>query len=160
MRIYADLIIMLMVFYPFSRNHNSRSAKDQYPWTFGQNIENIIKKDIMVRYSLIRYFYSQLFLVSLNEKGAFFKPVMFEYPLDKNSYDDIESKIMLGEALLLCAFFENHEKNKTFIFPNSNFNMYPSGYTVLNYTNDSNYSNKLRKSLSERGIYNTNARYI
>ena len=135
-------------FYPFSRNHNSRSAKDQYPWTFGQNIENIIKKDIMVRYSLIRYFYSQLFLVSLNEKGAFFKPVMFEYPLDKNSYDDIESKIMLGEALLLCAFFENHEKNKTFIFPNSNFNMYPSGYTVLNYTNDSNYSNKLRKSLS------------
>ena len=135
-------------FYPFSRNHNSRSAKDQYPWTFGQNIENIIKKDIMVRYSLIRYFYSQLFLVSLNEKGAFFKPVMFEYPLDKNSYDDIESKIMLGEALLLCAFFENHEKNKTFIFPNSNFNMYPSGYTVLNYTNDLNYSNKLRKSLS------------
>ena len=135
-------------FYPFSRNHNSRSAKDQYPWTFGQNIENIIKKDIMVRYSLIRYFYSQLFLVSLNEKGAFFKPVMFEYPLDKNSYDDIESKIMLGEALLLCAFFENHEKNKIFIFPNSNFNMYPSGYTVLNYTNDSNYSNKLRKSLS------------
>ena len=135
-------------FYPFSRNHNSRSAKDQYPWTFGQNIENIIKKDIMVRYSLIRYFYSQLFLVSLNEKGAFFKPVMFEYPLDKNSYDDIESKIMLGEALLLCAFFENHEKNKTFIFPNSNFNMYPSGYTVLNYTNESNYSNKLRKSLS------------
>ena len=135
-------------FYPFSRNHNSRSAKDQYPWTFGQNIENIIKKDIMVRYSLIRYFYSQLFLVSLNEKGAFFKPVMFEYPLDKNSYDDIESKIMLGEALLLCAFFENHEKNKTFIFPNSNFNMYPSGYTILNYTNDSNYSNKLRKSLS------------
>ena len=135
-------------FYPFSRNHNSRSAKDQYPWTFGQNIENIIKKDIMVRYSLIRYFYSQLFLVSLNEKGAFFKPVMFEYPLDKNSYDDIESKIMLGEALLLCAFFENHEKNKTFIFPNSNFNMYPSGYTVVNYTNDSNYSNKLRKSLS------------
>ena len=135
-------------FYPFSRNHNSRSAKDQYPWTFGQNIENIIKKDIMVRYSLIRYFYSQLFLVSLNEKGAFFKPVMFEYPLDKNSYDDIVSKIMLGEALLLCAFFENHEKNKTFIFPNSNFNMYPSGYTVLNYTNDSNYSNKLRKSLS------------
>ena len=135
-------------FYPFSRNHNSRSAKDQYPWTFGQNIENIIKKDIMVRYSLIRYFYSQLFLVSLNEKGAFFKPVMFEYPLDKNSYDDIESKIMLGEALLLCAFFENHEKNKTFIFPNSNFNMYPSGYTVVNYTNESNYSNKLRKSLS------------
>ena len=135
-------------FYPFSRNHNNRVAIDQYPWSFGQDTENIIKKDILMRYSLIRYFYSQLFLVTLNEKGAFFKPVMFEFPLDKNSYDDIESKIMLGEALLLCAFFDNEEKNKTFIFPNSNFNMYPSGYTVLNYTNDSNYSNKRRKSLS------------
>ena len=135
-------------FYPFSRNHNKRVAKDQYPWSFGENIENIIKKDIMVRYSLIRYFYSQLFLVSLNEKGAFFKPVMFEFPLDKNSYDDIESKIMLGDSLLLCAFFDNEEKNKTFIFPNSNFNIYPSGYTVLNYTNGSNYANKHRQSLS------------
>ena len=73
---------------------------------------------------------------------------MFEFPLDKNSYEDIESKIMIGEALLLCAFFDNEEKNKTFIFPNSHFNSYPSGYTILNYTNGSNYSNKRRQNLS------------
>ena len=135
-------------FYPFSRNHNNHRGSDQYPWSFGENIENIIKKDILIRYSLIRYFYSQLFLVSLNEKGSFFKPLMFEFPLDKNSYEDIESKIMLGEALLLCTFFDNEEKNKTFIFPNSHFNSYPSGYTILNYTNGSNYSNMKRQSLS------------
>ena len=135
-------------FYPFSRNHNDRNSIDQYPWSFGQNIENIVKKDILVRYSLIRYFYSQLFLVSLNEKGAFFKPLMFEFPLDKNSYEDIESKIMLGEALLLCAFFGNDEKNKTFIFPNSHFNSYPSGNAIINYSNTTNYSNKRKISLS------------
>ena len=135
-------------FYPFSRNHNHRRAIDQYPWTFGENYENIIKKDILVRYSLIRYFYSQLFLVSLNEKGAFFKPLMFEFPYDKTSYEDIESKIMLGEALLLCAFFDSDEKNKTFIFPNSNFNEFPSGNTILNYTNSSFSSSKRKKNLS------------
>jgi hypothetical protein len=41
---------------------------------------------------------------------------MFEFPLDKNSYDDIESKIMIGEALLLCAFFDSEEKKKLFFF--------------------------------------------
>ena len=136
------------IFYPFSRNHNNLRARDQYPWTFGKKIENIIKKDISVRYSLIRYFYSQLFLVSLNEKGAFFKPIMFEFPLDKNSYDDIESKIMIGEALLLCAFFDSEEKNKTFFFPNSHFNYFPSGKTILNYTNSVGDSKKNRKNLS------------
>ena len=135
-------------FYPFSRNHNKRRTKDQYPWSFGPNVENIIKKDILYRYSLIRYFYSQLFLVSLNEKGAFFKPLMFEFPLDKNSYEDIESKIMLGEALLLCAFFDSEEKNKTFVFPNWHFNSYPLGYTLLNYTNGTNYSSKRKQTLS------------
>ena len=72
-----------------------------------------------------------MFLVSLNEKGSFFKPIMFEFPEDKNSYNDIESKVMLGEAFLILVFFGNEEKNKTFILPNSNFNSYQSDDTIL-----------------------------
>ena len=52
-------------FYPFMRNnfiYNEENKK--YPWSFGTETENIIKKDIQMRYSLIRYFYSQLFLIS------------------------------------------------------------------------------------------------
>jgi len=130
-------------FYPFSRNHNSKKYKDQYPWTFGKYAEEIIRKDIQYRYSLLIYFYSQLFLISLNEKGSFFKPVMFEFPNDKYSYEDIESKIMLGEALLICAFFDNKENDKKFVLPNSHFNLYPSGENILNYSKDDN--SKLRK---------------
>ena len=44
-------------FYPFSRNHNARKAIDQYPWSFNKDIENIIKKDIQYRYSLLRYLF-------------------------------------------------------------------------------------------------------
>ena len=121
-------------FYPFCRNHNSKKAINQYPWSFDEESENIIKKDIIYRYSLLRYFYSQLFLISLNEKGSFFKPVMFEFPNDIYSYEDIESKIMIGEAILICAFFDNEENDKDFIFPNSNFNLYPSGQNIVNYS--------------------------
>ena len=132
-------------FYPFSRNHNSKNSKDQYPWTFGKYTEDIIRKDIQYRYSLLIYFYSQLFLISLNEKGSFFKPVMFEFPNDKYSYEDIESKIMIGEAILICAFFENNEKDKEFILPNSHFNIYPSGENILNYSTDDNYNLRKKK---------------
>ena len=132
-------------FYPFSRNHNSKGSIEQYPWSFGENIEKIIKRDIQYRYSLLRYYYSQLFLITLNERGSFFKPVMFEFPNDIYSYEDIESKIMIGESILICAFFDNDEKDKEFIFPNSNFNIYPSGETFLNYSIDNSISLRKKK---------------
>ena len=36
---------------------------------------------------------------------------MFEFPNDKNSYNNIEDIIMIGEALLMCAFFNNEEES-------------------------------------------------
>ena len=122
----------LGVFYPFSRNHNFFNTINQYPWSFGQDDQmNIIKKDINYRYSLLRYMYSQFFLISLNEKGSFFKPLMFEFPEDKASYEDIESKIMFGESFLLCTFYGASESVRKFSLPNSNFNEYPSGKSII-----------------------------
>ena len=124
----------LGVFYPFSRNHNFFAANDQYPWSFNSDDTiNIIKKDINIRYSLLRYMYSQFYLISLNEKGSFFKPLMFEFPEDESSYNDIESKIMFGEAFLLCTFYGNDENLKNFSFPNANFNSYRSGKRVTDF---------------------------
>ena len=143
-------------FYPFSRNHNRRNSTDHYPWSFGEYYEKIIKKDIQYKYSLLRYYYSQLYLVSLNEKGSFFKPVMFEFPDDIYSYEKIESKIMIGEAILICAFFGNKEKDKEFIFPNANFNLYPSGESTINYSLEDNISlrkAKLSGKLSDLHIF-------
>ena len=123
----------LGIFYPFMRNHNFFQSKDQYPWTFGDDALQIINKNIKLRYSLIRYIYSQFFLISLNEKGSFFKPLMFEFPDDQTSYENIEDKIMVGESLFLCAFYDNSIKPKSFKFPNANFNKFPEGKTVTSY---------------------------
>ena len=123
----------LGIFYPFMRNHNFFQSKDQYPWTFGDDALQIINKNIKLRYTLIRYIYSQFFLISLNEKGSFFKPLMFEFPDDQTSYENIEDKIMIGESLFLCAFYDNSIKPKSFKFPNANFNKFPEGKTVTSY---------------------------
>ena len=58
---------------------------------------------------------------------------MFEFPEDEYSYYDIENRIMLGDSFLICPFFENNENDKEFIFPNSNWNKYPTGENIINY---------------------------
>ena len=134
-------------FYPFMRNNFSPNKnKEKFPWSFGPDVENIIIRDIKMRYSLLRYFYSQLFLVSLNEKGGFFKPVMFEFPDDIYSYHKMENIVMVGEALLICTFFENEEKDKNFTFPNANFNRYPNGENIINYSDNINIKREISLS--------------
>ena len=126
-------------FYPFMRNHDQKKSVDQFPWSFDdENAIKSIKNTINYRYSLLRYMYSQLFLISLNEKGSFFKPIMFEFPEDDYSYEDIESKIMIGEAALLCAFHEINEKDKEFLLPNATFNKYPNGKSIMNQEDKNN----------------------
>ena len=148
-------------FYPFIRNY-------KYPWSFDNspgtsnnnetkdinenNMVKIIKDVINCRYSILRYMYSQLFLISLNEKGSFFKPVMFVYPEDQSSYEDIESKIMLGDALLLCVFNDVNEMSKEFTLPDSGFNRYPNGKRIIN-KNDENRKISLSGKLDEINIF-------
>ena len=144
-------------FYPFMRSNFVFDNKNQkFPWSFEPETENIIKKDIQMRYSLIRYFYSQLFLISLNEKGGFFKPVMFEFQEEKESYYDIENRIMLGDSFLICPFFDNEENYKEFVFPNSNWNKYPSGENIISYfpeKTDMNRKIKLSGKRNELHIF-------
>ena len=139
----------LGTFYPFMRNHNFFNTRDQFPWSFGEDALKIIHKDIQLRYTLIRYIYSQFFLISLNEKGAFFKPLMFEFPDDESSYENIEDKIMIGEVLLLCAFYENNQNAKKFKFPNAHFNAFPEGKSITSYISNTNTEVKEKNKVIE-----------
>ncbi len=57
---------------------------------------------------------------------------MFEYPEENASYENIESKILFGEAFLICAFYDRSEENKKFFLPDDNFNDYPTGKSIIN----------------------------
>jgi alpha-glucosidase (family GH31 glycosyl hydrolase) len=57
---------------------------------------------IFVKYSLLRYFYTNLFLLSVDPAttGTFYKPMFFEYPNDPLAYQaDPSENLMLGFAL-------------------------------------------------------------
>ena len=48
----------LGAFYPFARNHNGRDARSQEPYTWNHTTNHAMKNAIMMRYSLVRYFYT------------------------------------------------------------------------------------------------------
>jgi alpha-glucosidase (family GH31 glycosyl hydrolase) len=62
-----------------------------------------MRMGIRNKYSMIRYYYTKLFLGSVYGAGPFFNPMFFEFPEDPNAYIDVQFNIMLGEALKLSV---------------------------------------------------------
>ena len=148
---------VLGAFYPFSRNHNVDNADSQEPWTFDSKLRRIeidmddsnwpkegytllaAKKAIKLKYSLLRYTYTQIFMISLGIKGAYFKPVFFEFPEDDilfNEMNVLNSHIMLGDSLLFIPNLSKLDSNYLGYFPNSNFNKFPEGNNFVEYIKD------------------------
>ena len=140
-------------FYPFSRNHNVDTGLPQEPWEFNRMSRFEIRDDsnrpkegytlhaaktgIKMRYSLMRYAYTQLMKISTGEKGAYFKPAFFEFPEDNTLLNDMNvqnSHIMVGDSIYFIPCLNKDQKKYEGYFPNSNFNSIVNFKSVLSYT--------------------------
>ena len=50
--------IQLGIFHPFCRVHSSGDHGDQEPWSFGDEITDLVRKFIELRYQLLPYLYT------------------------------------------------------------------------------------------------------
>ena len=92
--------MQLGAFYPFSRNHNDVHSKPQEPYVW-EKVARASRNALRQKYSILRYYYTKLFEVSLNG-GSLFKPLFFEYPNDQKAYSKSEFTFMIGPALLVA----------------------------------------------------------
>jgi len=103
--------------YPFSRDHNSISSIPQEPWSFGNTLLEVSNWSIRTKYSLINYYYSQYFEMSLNG-GSLFKPAFFEYPQDTNLLSTHSSdNFMIGPALIVHPVLDEGVSTVNAYFP-------------------------------------------
>ena len=140
-------------FYPFSRNHNVDTGLPQEPWEFNRlsRFENrddsnrpkegytlhAAKIGIKMRYSLMRYAYTQLMKISTGEKGAYFKPAFFEFPEDDTLLNDMNvqnSHIMVGDSIYFIPCLNRDQKKYEGYFPNANFNSIVNFKRILSYS--------------------------
>jgi alpha-glucosidase len=89
---------------PFCRNHNHLGEPDQYPWSFGPEVEGMFRDAIQLRYRLLPYIYSAFFRAS--ESGdPIARPLVYDFQQDRHARQT-EDAYLLGEALLVAPVCE------------------------------------------------------
>ncbi len=107
--------IQLGIFHPFCRTHSSGDHGDQEPWTFDDNITDIVRKFIEIRYQLLPYLYTAFWRYT-NEGIPILKSlVLFDQSDTHTHYRNDE--FIFGEKILACPITEPNAKGRRMFFP-------------------------------------------
>ena len=89
-----------------------------------------------------------MYLISLGEKGSFFKPVFFNYINDNKTYDIIDYFAMIGDSFILFPVFQNETTDIDGYFPNDDWN-YIDGKSLLKKKSSGNEGTTLNERKEE-----------
>jgi alpha-glucosidase (family GH31 glycosyl hydrolase) len=102
-------------FCPVMRAHGYDGDNGTEPWTFGTATEDIVRKMIELRYSLILYNYTMAH--EAFESGIpLARPLILEYPNDPNVYEE-SSAYMWGDNILVAPVVQSGQTTETFYLP-------------------------------------------
>ncbi len=107
--------IQLGIFHPFCRTHSSGDHGDQEPWAFDNNITNVVRKFIEIRYTLLPYLYTAFWRYA-NEGIPILKSlVLFDQEDQHTHYRNDE--FIFGEKILACPINEPNAKGRRMFIP-------------------------------------------
>lgn len=107
----------LGAFYPFSRNHNTKSAMSQDPASFGADFAGMARNVLLTRYLLIPYLYT-MFAQAHTLGSAVARPLFYEFPKDPTTYP-VDRQFLLGPALLITPVLTQGATSVTGYFPDA-----------------------------------------
>lgn len=120
--------IQLGVFHPFCRTHSSGDHGNQEPWTFGEEIIDVTRKYVELRYQLLPYLYTMFW-----EYAEFGIPmlkslVLFDQKDPQTHYRTDE--FVFGNQILVCPVQEPNAKGRRMYIPRGNwYNYWTGDYT-------------------------------
>jgi len=104
---------------PFCRNHKVIDGYDQEPWRFGKYYEDIIRKYLKLRYSLLPFLYTTL--EEAHRTGVpLFRPLVLNYQDDPNTYN-LDDQFMIGDALLVAPILKPDVTRRLVYLPAGNW---------------------------------------
>ncbi len=89
---------------PFCRNHSEIGNADQYAWTWGETIEDLVRAAIELRYRLLPYVYAA-FLTASETGAPVQRPLVFDHQ-DDPAVRDIDDQYLFGPDLLVAPVVE------------------------------------------------------
>ncbi len=107
--------IQLGVFHPFCRTHSSGHHGDQEPWTFGEEVLEVSKKFIELRYTLLPYLYTAFY--EYTENGTpILKPIYYYDQADQQTHFRTD-EFIFGHHILVCPILEPNSKGRRMYVP-------------------------------------------
>lgn len=96
--------IQVGIFSPLCRNHSAAGTKNQEPFRYTEEIVDIYRKYVNLRYELLPYFYDKMY--ETEKTGLpMIRPLVLHYPQDKNVWN-LNDEFLLGENLLVAPVVE------------------------------------------------------
>ena len=102
------------VFTPLMRNHACFGTRDQEPYAFDENAQNIMRQHIKLRYRLIPYLYSEFMQAAYNNESLFW-PLSLEYA--DQAAQNVEDQLLVGRALMCAPVLEQNATGRYVYLP-------------------------------------------
>ena len=93
--------IQLGAFFPYFRNHTAINTKSSEPWAFGEEVTDIARNYISLRYKLLPYLYSVFYEATQNGLPVV-RSLAIENTFDPNIYNRaFQNQFSLGKSLMV-----------------------------------------------------------
>ncbi|MEK4062248.1 MULTISPECIES: glycoside hydrolase family 31 protein [unclassified Paenibacillus] len=103
------------VFFPYCRNHSSIGTLRQEPWSFGEEVEGILREFIGLRYRWMPHIYN-LFHEAETCGLPVIRPLILEYPRDPY-VTNLCDQFLLGENVLIAPVYRPDTEHRSVYLP-------------------------------------------
>ncbi|MFH6988561.1 glycoside hydrolase family 31 protein [Flavobacterium collinsii] len=107
--------IQLGVFHPFCRTHSSGDHGNQEPWAFDEEVINITRKFVSLRYQLLPYLYT-MFWQYIEEGVPMLKPLVY-YDQEDTQTHYRNDEFIFGNQILVCPILEPNAVGRRMYIP-------------------------------------------
>ncbi len=116
--------MMLGAFSPFFRAHSMINTRSAEPWSFGEEVEEISRNYISLRYRLMPYIYSTFYEATQNGLPVS-RSLAIDYSFDENIYKtQFEHQYLFGKNLLVIPSESNQRYTKVYLPQGKWYNLY------------------------------------
>lgn len=112
-------------FTPYFRNHSVLESIRQEPWSFGEDIEAIVKKYIQLRYKWLPHLYT-LFHEASKTGVPVMRPLFMEYPKDHHTFN-LSDQFLIGENVIIAPITKPDTFHRVVYLPEGNWVDYWTG---------------------------------
>lgn len=121
--------IQLGVFHPFCRTHSSGDHGNQEPWAFDEEVINITRKFVSLRYQLLPYLYT-MFWQYIEEGIPMLKPLVY-YDQDDTQTHYRNDEFIFGNQILVCPILEPNALGRRMYIPRGEwYNYWTNEFTT------------------------------